>query len=81
MTTANLREKINQLNQWLVNADLEKFALELQVQLASTTTGDVQVDQQLAGQAQNAKAALLGVNRRIDVYQATLAPLVTELGG
>jgi hypothetical protein len=79
MTTPNLREKINQLNQWLMQADLEKFALELQIQMTEVSTGDAQVDQQLAGQAQNAKAAMLGVDRRIAVYQAALDPLQAEL--
>jgi hypothetical protein len=79
MPTANLREKINTLNQLMLQADLEAFQLGLVVQAAEESSGDQQVDKQLQSHAENARAQLLAVSRRIAVYQATMKPLQEEL--
>jgi hypothetical protein len=81
MSTDNLREKINTLNTLLQQSDLEAFQLQLIVQAAEGTTGDPQVDAQLRSHAQNAKATLLAIARRVTVYREALGPLQAELAG
>lgn len=81
MSTEFLREKINILNGMIQQTVLEQFQLSLVVKVASTTTGDAQIDQNMHANATNAKAQLLACERRLTVYREELAPLVAELGG
>lgn len=77
--TANLREKINLLNSLQQQADIEAFQLQLAIRYASESSGDAQVDAQLKAHAENARAQLLAVNRRIVVNQDELQRLQAEL--
>jgi len=79
MSTTNLREKINTLNNLLLQADLEAFQLRLTVEVAKEPTGDAQIDAQLKAQAQNAAAQIVAVKRRITVCEEALGPLQAEL--
>lgn len=81
MATEFLREKINILNGMIQQTVLEQFQLGLVVKIASATTGDAQVDQNMQAAATNAKAQLLSCERRLAVYKEELAPLSAELGG
>ena len=80
MSTEFLREKINVLTQLDQQAALEAFQHELVVQIAADTTGDAQVDANMASNAQNSKAVLLACARRRTVYRAQLQALNAELG-
>lgn len=81
MATEFLREKINVLNNMIQQAALEQFQLSLVVKIASSSTGDAQIDQNLQAAATNAKAQITACERRLAVYREELAPLNVELGG
>ena len=78
MATEFLREKINSLNQLVLNEAISVFQQQLQVDAAAKPTGDVQVDQNLRALAQNAKAVILAGNARLVTYRATLSTLQAE---
>lgn len=77
--TSNINEKINQLNQWLVQADMEMFAYDTQVRLSAESAGDAQVDAQFKMAADNAKVGMLATQRKIAVYKELLSVLQAEL--
>ena len=81
MSTEFLREKINILNGMIQQTTLEQFQLDLVVKIASSTTGDAQIDQNMQANATNAKAQIAACERRLAVYREELAPLNAELGG
>ena len=81
MTTEYLREKINVLNSMIQQTALEQFQLGLVIKVASATTGDTQVDQNMQASATNARAQIMACERRLAVYREELAPLVSELDG
>ncbi len=81
MGTENLREKINMLTNMIQAEDLQRFQAQAQVDVASESTGDAQVDQALAGQATNAKAQVLACARRIVSFREKLDALNAELNG
>lgn len=81
MTTEYLREKINVLNSMIQQTALEQFQLGLVIKIASATTGDTQVDQNMQASATNARAQIMACERRLAVYREELAPLVSELDG
>lgn len=79
MATEFLREKINTVAQLIQQAELERFQLDLAVQVAAISTGDAQVDQNMQSMATNAKAQLLACNRRLATYRPVLDALNAEL--
>jgi len=79
VSTENLREKINMLNNMIQADDLQTFQAQMQIDATAKTSGDAQVDQALAGQAANAKAQILACARRLETYRAKLAELNAEL--
>jgi hypothetical protein len=79
MTTENLREKINMLNNMIQAEDLQSFQSQLLVDSTSKTTGDEQVDKAMAANATNAKAQILACTRRLETFRAKRAELDAEL--
>ncbi len=79
MATEYLREKINTLNNLLQQFSLEQYQNQLIVDDASVSSGDLQIDQQMAAMAQNAKGVVQTCQRRIDVRKAELTKLNAEL--
>lgn len=79
MGTEFLREKINMLNGLIQQSTLESFQLSLVIKAAAGTSGDAQIDQNLAAAATNARAQLLASERRLAVYREELGPLNDEL--
>lgn len=79
MATTHLREKLNQLANLLLNEDVQIMTQQLQIEAAQRTTGDAGVDQQLQAAASNARAAVLGATRRMEVYSAAFTKMNDEL--
>ena len=77
--TEFLREKINTLNQMILQQVLEIFQHQLQVDVAEKSTGDAQVDQSMKSVAQNSAAIVLAGNTRLALYRERLAQLQAEL--
>lgn len=77
--TPNINEKISQLNQWLVQADMEMFAYDTQIRLSEASSGNDQVDTHFQTAADNARIGLLATQRKIEVYKELLAMLQSEL--
>ena len=77
--TQHIREKINTLNNLILNEDVQCFTQQLVVDAAAKSTGDAQVDQQMQAAAQNAKAVVLASQRRLQTFQDSLTVLQAEL--
>lgn len=81
MTTSNLREKINVLQNMIQADDIQMFQAELVVAASEASTGDPQVDQAMKANAMNARAQAMQCGARLIIYRARLTDLQAELGG
>lgn len=67
------------LNSLIQQFSLEQYQNQLLIDDAAVSVGDMQIDQQLAALAQNAKGVVLTMQRRIDVRKVDLTALNLEL--
>lgn len=81
MSTTNLRQKINALENMIQADDIQMFQAELIVAASETSTGDPQVDQAMKANAMNASAQAMQCKARLAVYRGKLIDLQAEMGG
>jgi hypothetical protein len=74
------KEKLNILNNLIMQAATEQFQLQLIAKAANKTTGSQQADDMLIATANGTAAQLVVCERRLEVYRAEAAVLSAELG-
>lgn len=79
MATEFLREKINSLNNLILQEALQVFQHQLLIDATATSTGDPQIDAGMKENARQANVVVTASSKRLGVYRAKLAELTAEL--
>jgi len=79
MTTEFIGDKLNHVRALIQQAELELFSHDLSISVATTPTGDSDVDAQMSREVQNVKTQAFACRHRLGVYRSKEAELEAEL--